>query len=36
MNDPLPKDDHPVDYKVADFGVDEDVKNVGAAIGNAE
>ena len=36
MNDPLPKDDHPVDYPVADFGVDEDVKNTQAHIGLAE
>jgi hypothetical protein len=28
MNDPVPalEDDHPMDYKVNDFGVDEDVK----------
>jgi hypothetical protein len=25
MNDPLPKDDHPVDYKVPDFGMDPDI-----------
>jgi hypothetical protein len=34
-NDPLPKDDHPVDYPVADFGVDQDVLNTQRNIGNA-
>jgi hypothetical protein len=38
MNDPpvAEEDNFNKDYKVADFGVDEDVKNVRAAIGNAE
>jgi hypothetical protein len=38
MNDPvpLPGDDHPMDYPVPDFGVDEDVKFTQRNIGNAE
>lgn len=38
MNEsPVPEeDDFNKDYKVPDFGVDEDVKNIGSAIGNAE
>jgi len=36
MNDDLKKDEYPMNYKVADFGVDEDVKYTQKNIGNAE
>jgi len=38
MNDPaVPvEDDHPMNYAVPDFGVDEDVKYTQKNIGNAE
>jgi hypothetical protein len=36
MNDPLPKDDHPVDYKVADFGIDRDIQASIKNMKNAE
>lgn len=38
MNDPvpLPGDDHPMDYKVPYYGVDEDVATTQNNMGNAE